>query len=194
MDIVNDSNLVVIGLVTTVLFVLIVLLVVQQLTIKKLSQPKYGFLGKQLPALAATLLLLGGLAGGVYLVNQDDTTFETEASLQVNVEIKYEEISRTVSATDGSRYRYRFEAIPSILNQVTGTQEAYGGNDGNKFDIYWDIESPTQKIAQAEINKSLNSPSSIEVTLMPGVYRVRALVQTSNVSQPSEVITVVVGR
>lgn len=79
MDILNflsNNLLVVLGgsLFLAILIGLSSVIVYQQTKIKKLEQPKYGFLGKPIAASLLSTLVVAGLVGGIYLVNQEETT------------------------------------------------------------------------------------------------------------------------
>jgi preprotein translocase subunit YajC len=144
--------------------VLTIVIILQRRQIKKLEEPRYGFLGKPLPALITTLVLGAGLVGSVYLVNQDQTTVDTEATVEIEISYTKELIAQNGVNT------YLFRAVPSI------NSEAYGGTNGGDFDIFWNFTGP-QRLAESEVGVTGENPSEIQVSLQRGTYDLIILVQ-----------------
>ncbi len=153
------------GLFLFILF-LVGVVIWQRNRIKELQRPKYGFLGKPLMAVVATLVLGVGLVGGVYLTQQESVDPRTSADLDLNIAIEKE------LKGEGERvnsYVYALEAVP----EVDGVP--YGETSEDKFNIYWNILGPI-KISESEIGVTSENPSGIEVELKEGTYKVNVLI------------------
>jgi hypothetical protein len=153
------------GVFLLVLF-LVGVVVWQRNRIKELQRPKYGFLGKPLMAIVATLVLGVGLVGGVYLTQQESVDPRTSADLDVNITIEKE------LKGEGERvnsYIYELEAIPEV------DEVPYGESTEEKFNIYWNVLGPV-KISESEIGITKQNPSGIEVELKEGTYKVNVLI------------------
>lgn len=86
----STINIVLIAIGVLVVASLVYVIFRQQRTIKDLQQPKYGFLGKPLAGLV-TILMIGGLIGGVYLNTRPAGELDPTASAdQVSFEVRAE--------------------------------------------------------------------------------------------------------
>lgn len=155
-------------LIGAAVFVVIVFLVVivfmQQNKLKRLEEPRYGFLGKPIASLITAAVLGAGLIGGVYLVNQDETTFQTDAKLSVKVSY-----TKQLVADNGATATYQFRANPTVSGEETTNTTL------KEFNVYWNFVGP-QKYSKSEIHVSEQNPSNIQITLRKGTYDVIILV------------------
>lgn len=142
---------------------LVLVIVMQQSKLKRLEQPKYGFLGKPLAGILTTVVLGAGLIGGVYLVNQDQTTFETSANLKIRLSYTKELIS-----DNGNTATYLFKATPIIEGDTNPTLT-------KEFNVFWNLVGP-QKLSRSEVRVSAANPSEEQMTLRKGTYDLVILV------------------
>ncbi len=147
---------------------LVFVVVRQRQQLQIYSKPKYGFLGKPLMSIVAMGLLLSGILGGVYLIYQPDTTFETSADRQVTTAISKVKIEPTGQIDSAN---YRFIAVPNV-----GGIEY--GEDGSQFDLFWRFSSLDNVFDKtlAEFSISKARPSNLELRLEPGVYELNLVV------------------
>jgi hypothetical protein len=172
----SQQTLVIIAIFAGVLLVMGGVIAWQRGRMKKLEQPKTGFLGKTLPGLIVSLVLGAGLVGGIFLVTQEETTFETEARL--NVKVTYE---RNLISDNGNTRTYEFVATPIVSSGDT----AYEITGEEKFDIFWNFSGP-DKESQSEIGVTTTNPSSITVELQKGVYDINILVMYKDPTQDNK--------
>ncbi|MFW5702550.1 MAG: hypothetical protein ACOCXP_01135 [Candidatus Dojkabacteria bacterium] len=131
------------------------------------QQPKYGFLGKRIAGLITTAIIGAGLFGGVYLSTQEQTSFETEASLEIGIDYAREKISDNQTSAS-----YTYRVIPT-LDGV-----AYGAREINRFDVYWNFiaTNGSEREAVSEVDVSQSNPSAVTLTLPKGTYEMIILV------------------
>ncbi|MEI7578735.1 MAG: hypothetical protein WCJ58_01695 [bacterium] len=128
--------------------------------IKTLQTPRYGFLGKPLFPMFVVLLLTGSLLFVNYYNKQSQVT-TTGAAKNVVFDINYKNVSQS-----GNNVTMKFDIEPKI------EKLPWGGNDQNKFDIYWTLNGP-ENYQYLEVGKSYNKPSGFQISILSGAYTVK---------------------
>lgn len=165
----TTNLLIVAAALVAMIFFLVVVVISQRRKLQDLQRPKYGFLGKPLTAVA-TLIMLGGLVGGVYLVSQPETTpLDANAGKNVTLNVEY----KLVIDNQSTRV-YEFSGIPVVDNVP------YGSVGDETYSLFWNFTG-TQNIGPdtrglSEIGVSKTKPSLVKIELKPGVYTLRVLV------------------
>lgn len=131
--------------------------------IRSLETPKYGFLGKPLYTLVLMLVMVGGLGFFGYSFTQQQD-FQISAKKVITSQIGAEVVSEQASTVT-----VHFSATPYI----NGT--AWGGNDTDSFDIYWNIRGP-QAIDRFEVARTRVNPGGFNTTLPKGEYTINLLI------------------
>jgi len=160
---------VIVGLFAMIFF-LVYILLKQQLAFKRYQHPKYGFLGKPLLGMVSTAVILAGLIGGVFLVNQKTTTFTTKADLNISLNL-----DKSCVPVDSNNVSCNFKITP-ILDGIP-----YGNASDNQFNVYWNF-SGIRQIMYSEITRTKVSPSNLNITIPKGNYHLVVIVSYNKVN------------
>ncbi len=134
------------------------IIVMQNRKIQRLSQPKYGFLGKPLAVFALLTIMIGGVGIGLYASRKPTGEVTVSADKEYRVDIEYIQSGITT---------FNLKAIPF----VDGV--AYGGDESLEFDIYWTLtKGSVDTFIEYDVSKS--NPSNLIVNLEKGTYKVKA--------------------
>ncbi|MBN1915984.1 hypothetical protein JW796_03255 [Candidatus Dojkabacteria bacterium] len=169
----NLSGLVLIASVAIFSLAVIILLVnvvILNRKLKKATTPTYGFAGKPIYPIIATLLISVSIPLAVYSLSQE-TTFEQKAEENVILQSSHYVVSR-----DGENLRLEFNVVPYVDGVAWGEKS---------FDIFWSFKGKTSKTSY-EFNKSAINPSKMTITLPKGEYDLTILVTYENRSQRLE--------
>lgn len=141
-----------------VIAILSAVIIAQNRKIQKMSQPKYGFLGKPLAVFALAAFMIGSVGAGVYLTNQPTDQVVVNADKEYRLDIEY---------VQSGIATFNLKAIPFVDGL------SYGTDDTVKFDIYWTItKGNADTFIEYDISKS--NPSNLVVNLEKGKYTVKA--------------------
>ncbi len=158
---ISGFTLVVAGLIfLTAIFILLMNLVSVQKKLKVATTPKFGFAGKPIYPVIATLLISLSIPLALYSVSQQ-TSFQQEAEENVVLNYDYKILSR-----EGENITVEFNFIPYVDSKAWGDKN---------FDIFWEFEGKVSE-SKYEFNKNAENPSSVVLELPKGIYKVTLLV------------------
>jgi hypothetical protein len=157
----TDQNMILVGAAVLLLFIiaLVVMIVRQQQQINRLKQPKYGFLGKPLAGAMATLLMAGGILGGLYLVNNQDQSLDYRATAgegSFNIVETCLGKSADEEAVD-PEFEYQFEIDPIFSSDIP-VPEA-----GEEFQIFMLVDPNTVDTQTFVENYVIEDPNDLNL-------------------------------
>jgi hypothetical protein len=157
----GTSLTVVVGAIAAVIIILIAVIIVLARNYHKLKTPRYGFLGKPL-----YILLFVGLAiGTVYITQKINSSKipDINASQELKITIQMQTIQEM-----SDKVEVKFNIIPALDSLVWGDQ-------GDTFDIYWNLKGPEQQ-SFVEMGLSRDNLGGVTKTIMKGSYTLETLV------------------
>ena len=138
--------------------------------LKLATTPKFGFAGKPIYPLLATLMISISIPLLIYSFTQD-TSFVQEAEENIEIDYIYELVSEGEESST-----LRFNLLPTVDGEEYGKKS---------FDIFWLFEG--QEVEDLyEFNRTKDDPSNILVSLKPGRYRLKILVTYENKTETIE--------
>lgn len=122
------------------------------------EKPNYGFLGKPIYPIAATFLVTA-------LVLFSSVKFDTQKTIDVKADTQFDvEVSQSVLSTAGDTATVALSAMPIVEGKEWG-------DEGDVFDIYWNIRG-AENIDRYEFIVTKSNPSGLELTLPKGSYNI----------------------
>lgn len=159
----NPLILLVIAFVVMILLVTAVLYIIHlRRKLDNFETPKYGFLGKNIYPLIGFITLGSVILFASFGMLAPDVR-DTKADLEVDGRISAQVKSQTLSNVTVS-----LGFTPYVSGRSWGTPS-------DKFDIYWEFIGK-QTFNKHEFDRSSNNPSSIDITLPKGNYKVKITV------------------
>lgn len=148
-----------------ILFALVGYLFVKMRRSQKVTQQKYGFLGKTLYATLITTLLAGGLVIGIISTTGDRGVFEVNANKTLSADIM------TAPLMKENGYTFvDFKVVPTV-------EGAIWGKEGSLYTIYWSFEGTDgQSFTFLEQNVSSKSLSGLQKYFKDGKYKIKVVV------------------
>jgi len=151
-----------------VVVVLLALVIINQSNkIKKMSRPKYGFLGKPLYAFGLIAFTFGTFGLIFYSANKPVDVQQTSADRRIDITIK-------AFALGANTNNYSISITPLIDGNL------WGGNNNYKFDVYWTIVNSNGVISDAELGLNLYKQGGIFKKLPIGKNTIKATIFFNN--------------
>lgn len=172
---VNLENFVPLALVSLVLL-LFVILVIQQIRIRKLSKPKYGFLGKPLSIIVLAGFGLMTIGLGSNLLLQRDQI----GDISVDQIIKDDNNYLLIEYFKINNNLYRFKSTPIINKIPWGEMEV-------RLDFEWEFITERINNTILDYNVSVNNNNGVIFRLNTGVTKVKVSTLFNNLILEGEI-------